>query len=70
MTSIRKVPISAGSGFVVNDRVVGKHDILSCNMVSLRTLYFRFHDAWGNTRNINGCHVSFSLVVTGITEDQ
>ena len=70
MTIIWKVPITAGSGFVVNDRVVGKHDILSCDKVSLRTLDFRFHDAWGNTTNLNGCHVSFSLVFTSIKEDQ
>ena len=69
MTIIRKVPITSGSGFVVNDRVVGKHDILSCNKVSLRTLDFRFHDAWDNTTK-DGCHVSFSLVFTSIKEDQ
>lgn len=69
-TIIRKVPVTAGSGFVVNDRVVSKHDILDCSKLTLRTLEFRFHDAFGNTINFNGSHVSFSLVFTSIKEDR
>ena len=69
-TIIRKIPVTAGSGFVFNDRVVGKHDILSCSKACLRTLQFRFHDAWGHTLNLNGGHVSFSLLFTSIVEDR
>jgi len=69
-TIIRKVPVSAGNGFVINDRVVNKHDILDCSKATLRTVEFRFHDAYGRTINLNGGHVSFSLVFTSVKEDR
>ena len=30
-TIVRKVPVTAGSGMVINDRVTGKHEILDCS---------------------------------------
>ena len=33
-TIMRKVPVTAGSGFVVNDRVVSKHDIFDCRKLT------------------------------------
>ena len=69
-TIIRKVPVTAGSGMVINDRVTGKHDILDCSKITLSTLEFKFHDIYENVINLNGCHVSFSLVFTTVMEDR
>ena len=69
-TVIRKVPVTAASGSVINDRVSGKHDILECSKVTLSTLEFKFHDVHENVINLNGCHVSFSLVFTTVVEDR
>ena len=67
---VRKVPIRAGSGMVINDRASGKHDILECSKVTLSILEFKFHDDYENVINLHGCHVSFSLVFTTVVEDQ
>ena len=69
-TLIRKVPVTASAGSVLNDRVVGKHDILDCSKVSMSILNFKFEDVYGNIINLNGCHVSFSLVFTTVVEDR
>jgi len=69
-TLVRKVPVTASSGNVINDRVVGKHDILDCSKISLSILSFRFEDVYGNTINLRGCHVSFSLIFTTLVEDR
>ena len=69
MTIIRKVPVTAGSGFVKNDRVVNKHDLLGGDKTTLRTIHFTFHDAWGKIINLNGGHVSLSLVFTNTPQD-
>jgi len=69
-TIVRKVPVTAGSGMVINDRVNGKHDILDCSKVTLSTLEFKFHDVYENVIYLNGCHVSFSLVFTTVVEDR
>lgn len=66
---VRKVPVTAGSGLVINSRVVSKHDILDCAKICMSTLEFRFQDMYGNTINLNGNHVSFSLVFTTMSED-
>ena len=55
---------------VINDRVTGKHDILDCSKITLSTLEFKFHDIYENVCNLNGCHVSFSLVFTTVMEDR
>jgi hypothetical protein len=69
-TLIRKVPVNASSGSVINDRMVGKHDILDCSKIVMSILNFKFEDVYGNTINLNGCHVSFSLVFTTVVEDR
>ena len=69
-TLIRKVPVTARNGNVINDRVVGKHDILDCSKIHTSVLHFKFEDVYGNTINLNGCHVSFSLVFTTVVEDR
>ena len=59
---VRKVPVSVGNGFVINDRQVSQHDTLDCSRACL-SISFKFHAAFGQTINLNGCHVSFSIVV-------
>ena len=55
---------------VIYDKVTGKHDILDCSKITLSTLEFKFHDIYENVINLNGCHVSFSLVFTTVMEDR
>jgi hypothetical protein len=66
---VRKVPVNASSGAVINSRIVSVHDLLDCAKICMSTIEFRFQDMWGNTINLNGCHVSFSLVFTMVKED-
>ena len=65
-TIIRKIPVNASNGSVINDRQVSQHDTLDCRRQCLSTIHFRFHDAFAKTMNLNGCHVSFSIVFSSI----
>jgi len=69
LTTIRKIPVNVPNGSVINDRQVSQHDTLDCSRKCLCMLNFRFHDAYGRTINLNGCHVSFSIVFSSIRED-
>jgi len=69
LTVVRKIPVTVSNGFVINDRQVSQHDTLDCSRKCLSMPYFRFHDAYGKTINLNGCHVSFSIVFSSIKED-
>ena len=44
---VRKVPVSVGNGFVINDRQVSQHDTLDCSRACLSIISFKFHDAFG-----------------------
>jgi len=68
-TIIRKIPVNVPHGSVINDRQVSMHDILDCGRQCLSRVHFRFHDAHNKTINLNGCHVSFSIVFSSIKED-
>jgi len=67
-TIIRKIPVNVPHGSVINDRQVSQHDSLDCSRLCLSRVNFRFHDAHNKTVNLNGCHVSFSIVCSSIKE--
>lgn len=69
LTTIRKIPVNVPSGSVINDRQVSQYDLLDCSRQCLSMLNFRFHDAYGRTINLNGCHVSFSIVFSNRKDD-
>jgi len=69
LTTIRKIPVNVPSGSVINDRQISQYDLLDCSRQCLSMLNFRFHDAYGRTINLNGCHVSFSIVFSNRKDD-
>ena len=59
---IKKVPVTAGYGFMVVDQVMTTNDYLDCSRQTLRTLEFHLRDGRGREINLNGMYVTFSLV--------
>lgn len=68
-TIIKKVPITAGFGYLVIDNVVASHDYLSCDKLSFRSIQLRLTDAYGRNINLHGANWSCSIVFSEIIED-
>ncbi len=59
---IKKVPITSDYGSVIYDNVVANHDWFNVSKLLLKTLEFRLSDAYGNTIDLKGTSISFSLI--------
>ena len=58
----KKIPASTEYGFTIIDNIVVSHDWIDVSKQLLKTLEFRLSDAYGNTIDLRGMLVSFSLV--------
>ena len=66
---IRKVPVNADYGYMINDNVSAPHDYLECSKQTLRTLEFHLRDVKGNYVPLHGGHCSFSIIFSAYKED-
>ena len=58
----KKIPVSTEYGFTIIDNIVVSHDWIDVSKQLLNTLEFRLSDAYGNTIDLRGMPVSFSLI--------
>ena len=61
-TVIKKVPVIAPQGEMILDDTRSGNDMLSCEKQSLKRLEFQVTDELGNTINLQGHDISFSLI--------
>ena len=59
---IRKIPVSSGFGYLIIDSVVAPHDEIDVSRQSLKTMRFTLKNVHGNVINLQGAHVSLSLI--------
>lgn len=59
---IKKVPVSSGFGYQILDTVVAPHDKIDVSRQNIKTLHFSLKNVFGNTINLHGSNVSFSLI--------
>jgi len=59
---IKKIQVTSNYGSMIFDNVVAPHDWVDVSKRLLKTLEFKFIDAYGKTINFNGIPVSFSLI--------
>ena len=59
---IKKIPVTTEYGFTIIDNVVAPHDWIDVSKLLLKTLEFRLSDAFGNTIDLRGSPISFSLI--------
>ena len=59
---IKKIPVTTEYGFTIIDNVVAPHDWVDVSKLLLKTLEFRLSDAYGNTIDLRGSPISFSLI--------
>ena len=65
-TCIRKIPVNSSFGGVTFDNLFHSQDFIECEGVTLRTLQFEVKDAFGREIDLNGAHVSFSLLFSAV----
>ena len=59
---LKKVVVNSPFGSLITDTFINEHDYTHCAKHLLRTLEFRLTDSYGNTLELNGGHVSFTLI--------
>ena len=65
-TIIKKVPVSSSFGYLIMDSVVAPHDKIDVSRQLIKTLNFTLKNVHGNTINLHGAHISFSLIFQSI----
>jgi hypothetical protein len=63
---VKKIPVNAGHGEVIFDQTVTGMDYLDCSHQTLSRISFQLRDIFGNIINLNGNHISFSIVFSRI----
>ena len=59
---IKKIPVTTEYGFTIIDNIVVSHDWMDVSKKILKTLEFRLSDAYGETIDLRGMPISFSLI--------
>ena len=62
VNNIIKKPATTEDGFTIIDNIVVSHDWIDVSKQLLKTLEFRLSDAYGNTIDVRGMPVRFSLI--------
>ncbi len=62
---VEKIPVTAPHGEVTFDQTVTGVDYLDCSQQTLSRLSFQLRDAFGTVIDLNGNHISFSIVSLG-----
>jgi hypothetical protein len=63
---VKKVPVNAGHGDIIFDQTVTGIDYLDCSRQTLSRVGFQLRDIFGKVINLNGNHVSFSIVFSRV----
>jgi hypothetical protein len=59
---LKKVVVDAAYGEIITDNNYNQEDLLDCSKHALRMLDFKICDIHGNTLNLHGGHVTFSIL--------
>ena len=65
---IKKIPVNAGHGEVIFDQTITGMDYLDCSRQTLSRISFQLCDVYGNIFNLNGDHISFSIVFSRVQD--
>ncbi len=65
---IRKIPVNAGFGGVVYHESATGLDSFGCSRQTLSHIFFQFKVIYGSIIDINGAHISFSIVSSGVQD--
>jgi hypothetical protein len=65
---IKKIPVNAPHGDVIFDQTVTGMDYLDCSQQTLSRLGFQLRDVFGNILELNGNHISFSIVFSRVQD--
>ena len=59
---IKKVPVNVPFAGIIHDQGVSEYDYVNCSRRTISRLTFRITDELGNTLNLHGINISFSLL--------
>ena len=65
---VKKIPVNAEHGQVIFDQTVTGMDYLDCSRQTLSRLSFALRDVFGTVLELNGNHVSFSIVFSRVQD--
>jgi len=65
---IKKIPVTAGFGEVIYYESGTGTDYLDCSHQTLSRISFQLKDVFGNIIDLNGAHISFSIVFSRIQD--
>ena len=65
---VKKIPVNAGHGEVIFDQTVTGMDYLDCSHQTLSRLSFQLKDVFGTILELNGNHISFSIVFSRVQD--
>jgi hypothetical protein len=65
---VKKVPVNAGHGDIIFDQTVTGIDYLDCSHQTLSRIGFKLQDIFGRVINLQGNHVSFSIVFSRVQD--
>ena len=63
---IKKIPVNAGYGDVIHYESATGLDYLDCSHQTLSRVSFQLRDIFGNILDLNGAHISFSIVFSRV----
>ena len=64
----KKIPVTAGHGEMIFDQTVTGMDYLDCSQQTLSRLSFQLRDVYGTIIELNGNHISFSIVFSRVQD--
>jgi hypothetical protein len=65
---VKKNPVTASHGEVIFDQTVTGMDYLDCSRQTLSRLSFTLRDVYGTILELNGNHISFSIVFSRVQD--
>ena len=65
---VKKIPVTAEHGDVIFDQTVTGMDYLDCSHQTLSRLSFQLRDVYGTVLELNGNHISFSIVFSRVQD--
>ena len=68
-TIVKKVPVSADYNHVIFDQCVLINDYNDCSNNTIKTLFFQLKSSRGDIIPLNGCNLSFSIVISRNSPD-
>ena len=65
---VKKIPVNAPYGDVIFDQTVTGMDYLDCSQQTLSRLSSQLKDVFGTVIELNGHHISFSIVFSRVQD--